>query len=554
VSRAEPRPTDGRQPERQAFAPWPRIRAAGRPDGRLRGVLLGALLLLALGCEGSGSAGRGLVVEDEVLDPRCTPVAGSFPSGLDLSPDDVDRGLLAQFQPPAVVVFDLTGERPRTLALQTIPEDSDMDGVADPDRSAALGFFPLSPLLGGIEVVAPDLALLSASNYEEVLFVDPDTAEQRTLIVESPAATGDFDPDHYPFLPPGGEAHLRAAVSTRACVFPPEPFDSLGDPIRPEARCDATLPGYFTSLTAGKTIAAGHLFVATSNLKSSGQSRFNPGSVLVYEWEEVDGIVRVRPDVDVPVIFTTGFNPTGVTPFVTASGRELVLVTVTGAIGAGTGGGNLKTPAAIDVIDAAQLRVAASIPLGFAGPSFDALAIDPSGRVALLGASSQRRLYAVDLAPLDDPLLYQGDAAPVLLDGLTAGFPDARIFSADRPLELPDRAEGPSAAVCEGLTHVAINAAGTEAFASEHCDGTLTRIRLDLTGSPPVPVPGDRFQVFLQNDLVAPLTPASIGLLRAPGPLRVRPGVPVADYEGPDVVLILGQPDAQLCGVRVEAR
>jgi hypothetical protein len=530
-----------------------------RRGGRVRRALLFAMLLLGVGCEGAGSAGDGLVVEDEVLDPRCTPIAGAFPSGLALSRGDVNRAILVQFQPAAVVVFDLTSERPRLLALQTIPDashpdDSDIDGVSDPDRSVALGFFPLSPLLGGVDIPFPDLALVSASNYEEVLFVDPRTPLQASVLVENPPASGGFHPDDFPFLPPGGEAHLRAAVSTRACVFPPDAIDSLGDPIPPEARCDPEVPGYFTSLTAGKAIASGHLFVATSNLRSSAQSRFNPGTVLVYEWEEASGLARVRPEVAAPVLFTTGFNPTGVTRFVTGSGRELVLVTVTGAIGAGTGSANVKTPAAIDVIDAARLRVAASIPLGYAGPSFDALAIDPSGRVALLGASSQRQLYAVDLAPLDDPRLYERDGAPILLDGLTAGFPDARIFTADHPLRLPDRASGPSAAVCDGLTHVAINAAGSEAFATDHCDGTLSRIRLDLAGSPAVPVPDERFQLFLQDDLVAPLTAASLGLPRAPGPLRVRPGVPGVDYEGPDVVLTLGLPDAQLCGVRVEAR
>jgi len=517
------------------------------------------ILLLGVGCEGTGSSGDGLVVEDEVLDPRCTPIAGSFPSGLALDRWNADRAVVVQFQPAAVLVFDLTTERPGLLALQTIPDDShpddsDIDGLSDPDRSAALGFFPLSPVLGGIDVAFPDLALVSASNYEEVLFVDPRTPLQAAVLVENPPPTGLYHPDFYPFLPPGGQAHLRAAVSTRACVFPPDATDSLGDPISPEARCDPAVPGYFTNLTAGKALASGHLFVATSNLKSAGQSRFNPGTVLVFEWEEVAGLVRVRPDVATPVLFTTGFNPTGVTRFVTTSGRELVLVTVTGAIGAGTGSGNVKTPAAIDVIDAARQRVAASIPLGYAGPSFDALAIDPSGRVALLGSSSRRHLYAVDLAPLDDPRLYERDGAPILLDGLTAGFPDARIFTADHPLVLPDRDSGPSPAVCDGLTHVAINAAGSEAFATDHCDGTLSRIRLDLAGSPPVPVPDGRFQVFLQDDLFAPLTAASIGLPRAPGPLRVRPGVPGVDYAGPDVVLTLGLPDAQLCGVRVEAR
>jgi hypothetical protein len=480
-------------------------------------------------------------------------VAGDFPPGFTLNPGDVNRGAMVQFNPPAVIVIGIGEEGPFALAQQTIPADSDMDGVDDATRSQEEGFFPLSPVMGGIYAVDADLGLVSASNYEEVLFVDLNDAEQVAVLVENPLPSGSFDPDHYPFLPPAGESHLRTAVSTRACVFPPSPFDSLGDPIPVEPRCDPAVPSFFSNLTDGSAVAAGRLFVATSNLRSSGRAAFYPGTVLVYAWEEVGGALRVRPHVDAPMLFTSGFNPTALTRYVTPSGRELVLVTVVGAIGAGTGGSNLRTEASVDAIDAVNLRVVASIPLGVAGPSFEPLALDPGGRVALLGASSQRQLYAVDLAPLDDPRLYEGDGPPVLLDGLTAGFPDARIFYADRPLLLPDRSDGPADAQCEGYTHTALDAAGVEAYATDHCDGTFTRIRLALAGSPPVPVPTDRFQVFRQDDLFAPLTAASIGLTRAPGPVRVRPGVPGFDYEGPDVFLTVGQPKAQLCGVRVNA-
>jgi hypothetical protein len=498
-------------------------------------LTLPVLAILAVaGCEGSGSSGGGLRVE------------------LRSNPGNVNRAAVVRPNPPGVSVFRLDSERPVLLVEETILPDSDRDGVDDSVRSQQEGFFPLYPVMGGIHALDSDLGLVSASNYEEVLFVDLNTAGQVAKLVENPAATGGFDPDHYPFLPPAGKIHLRTAVSTRACVFPADAFDSNGDAIPAETRCDPVVPGYFTNLTAGTAVAAGHLFAATSNLRNSGEASFYPGTVLVYEWDEVGEESHVRPDVATPVLFTTGFNPTALTRYVTASGKELVLVTLTGAIGAGTGAGNLGTPAAIDVIDAQRLRVAASIPLGLAGPSFDALAIDPSGRVALLGASSQRQLYAVDLAPLDDPRLYEGSGAPIPLDG-DSGFPDARIFSADHPLVLPDRIDGPPASQCEGFTHTAINAAGTEAFATDYCDGTFTRILLDLAGPPPVPVPPERFPVLRQDDLWAPLTAASLGLDRAPGPLRVRAGVPGLHYEGPDVLLTLGEPDGQLCGVRVPA-
>ena len=521
---------------------------------RTRHALVAAALL-GLACEGSGGGGDGLVVKDTILDARCTPVAGSLPSGFDLIPGDADHAALVQFLPPALVGFDLRASRPRVLTVGAIPpdgEDSDGDGVGDSARSSALGFFPLSPVMGEVAIPAPDLALVSASNYEEVLFVEPATGALRSALVRNPTDAPAFAAADYPFLPQDGVEAPRTAISTRACVYPGSgTLDSGGIGVTADSRCAAAPASFTTNLTAGKALAAGHLFVATSNLRSSGQARFYPGTVLVYDFDSTGGALRVSPDPETPVLWTTGFNPTGVTHYVTRAGRELVLVTVTGAIGAGSGSANVMTASAVDVIDAASLRIAASIPLGYAGPSFDRIAIDPSGRVGLLGASSRRELYAIDLAPLEDPRLYENDGAPVLLDGLTVGFPDARIFDADQPLVLPDRADGPPPAQCDGYTHVAIDDAGTLALATDYCDGTLARVRIDLSGAPAVPVPRERFTDGGSDPLFEPLS--SLGLVRGPSLLRVRPGAPGLDYTGPDVLVVVGLPDAQLCAIRVEA-
>jgi hypothetical protein len=519
----------------------------------VRRALLAAIAMVSLACEGSG--GGGFVVRDDPIDRRCTPLAGAFPSGLALIPGFANRASLVQLSPPALAFFDLDGERPQLLALGGVEPDSDGDEYLDSTRSQQQGFLPFTPLMGEVAVPRADLALISASNYEEVLLADPLTGAARSATLENADDAPGYLPEDYPFLPPGGTSATRRAVSTRTCVYPGNgAADSGGVAIAKDARCDASEPtSFFSNLTAGKTIAAGHLFVATSNLRNSGEARFYPGTVLVYELEEPGGALTLRPDPETPQLFTTRFNPTGVVRHVTGSGRELVLVTSSGAIGAGTGDGNVRSEAAVDVIDAASLRIAASIPLGFAGPSFDPLAIDPGGRIALVGASSRRELYAVDLAPLEDARLYEGDGPPVLLDGLTAGFPDARIFDAEHPLVLPERSDGAPPAECEGFTHVALNAAGTEAFATDFCDGTLTRIRVDLTGSPPVPVPRSRFQAWRLEPVFAALRPESVGLLRAPGVIQVRRGVPGVDYTGPDVFVLVGQPDAQLCALRVES-
>ena len=51
--------------------------------GRLLACL--AVCLLA-GCEGTGSAGGGLTIKDGLISASCTPLSGTFPSGLALVP------------------------------------------------------------------------------------------------------------------------------------------------------------------------------------------------------------------------------------------------------------------------------------------------------------------------------------------------------------------------------------------------------------------------------------------------------------------------------------
>ena len=510
-----------------------------------------AIALIALGgsaCEGSGDAGDGLVVERKPIAPNCTPVAGAFPSGLALLSQASHRAALVQTSPPGVAAFDLEAERPVPLAFDNIGTDSDGDGGDDATAIAPYVGFPLSPVMGGITALRDDLALVATSNYEQLLFYDPSAAAQRSAWVETPAS---FAPGAYPLLPPPGQTQLRTGLSTLACVRPSVPFDSTGEPTAASAACDPASPSYLTTLTAGAAVAAGRLFVATSNLASG--TRFHPGTVLVYEWLESGGALRVRPDAATPVLFTEPyFNPTGVARVVSPGGRELVLVTATGAIGSGTGAANVRTEGAIEVIDPSVPRIAAVIPLGLAGPSFEAPAVDPGGRIAFVGASSQRQVYAVDLRALDDANLYAGSGGPAILDGQSAGFPDARVFRAGAPLALPDRADGPPALLCEGFTEVALDAAGSELYATDFCDGTFTRVRLDLTGAPPVPFAADRFQIAAQERPFAPSN--AVGLLRAPGVVRVRPGAPGVDYRTPDVLVVAGQPDAQLCALRVESQ
>lgn len=489
------------------------------------------------------------MVRADVIVEGCTPLASveAFPPGLAVLPNDRRLAVMSQSGPNGFVVFDVFGTRPRLLSTHTLGVDSDGDLRDDAATLLAVRGAALYPVMGEIQALDDDLALASTSNYEQVLAFDPTTGGPIPVTLSLPAALPDIG---LPLFPEPGAQATRTGISTLACVFPTDAFDSMGRPIAPEPRCDATRASFLTNLTAGKARAGGRLFVATSNLP--GGVRFLPGTVLVFDWLEHAGAIEVRPSPTTPVLFTSGFNPTGVAGFRTAGGRELVLVTITGAIGGGVGPSNVLTEAFVDVIDPSVPRIVATIPLDFAGPSFDAPAIDPTGRIAWLGASSSRQLYAIDLRVLDDPRLYEAGQDPVRLDGLSIGGLDARIFTGNRPLVLPPRSDGRAAIDCEGLTDVTINAAGTEVFASDFCDGTITRVALDLDGSTDAPYPGERFRVIAQQNSFAPND--AVGELRSPGTLVVRPGIPGVDYTSPDVLVALGQPDPQLCGVRVESR
>lgn len=520
---------------------------------------IASLLLFGLGiagCEGSGSGGDGLIIQP---DPRlaCSSAGGFFPSGMSLLSPSAGLAAIVQFGPPGLAVyeFDLEKDRPVRTAFTNIGVDSDGDGIDDQAASATL--FPcrifcetqsggVIPVVGALNVVNDGLAFLSTSGYEQVLSFDPSSATAIELLIDVPAT---IPIGRHPMLPNPGSSANRRGVSTFVCVEPPDPFDSNDEPIVPDARCNPDVASFLTSFTSGATLAGNRLFVATSNFVIRNGA-YQPGTVLAFDWVEQAGGFTVRPLENNAVLFTTGFNPTGLAHHVTPSGRELVLVTVTGAILGASVPDSARTEAAIDVIDPSGPRIVATIPLGFAAPSFEAVAIDASAQIAWIGAVTSKQLYAIDLRALDDPRLYTGNGPPVILDGMSVGFPDARIFSADAPLILPERLDRASGGACGGWTYVATNASGTEAFATDFCDGTLTRVRFDVSGNPPIPFTPDRFQVVGQTTPFAP-TP-SPGEQTAPGFVAVRPGVPGIDYESPDVFVLVGDPGL-ICGIRIES-
>jgi len=249
------------------------------------------------------------------------------------------------------------------------------------------------------------------------------------------------------------------------------------------------------------------------------------------------------------------------TPY-SVGGRNFLLVTVSGAIGTvqddlGTSaveGGFLPlTDSAIDVIDADTLQLVATIPLGEAGLVGN-LAVHPGGRLAVVGSMIERALLAVDLAPLADADLPDETpmSGPVVLDGSTL-FGDAVVRDASNPYEVPARVEGGADPLnCPGLVAgVAFNDSGSMLYATDYCDGTL-----DIFAYVPPPFGGRPGlnpdpQVI---DLTAPSdTPNAVdtpphGL----GVVAVRPGDP-SSYAGPDVFVIVGEPNGLLCAVAIES-
>lgn len=513
---------------------------------------------------GSGASGGAPVIEVASADSRCAPLPGPFPAGLDLVPGVPGKAVVANFTPPSLLPFDLGPEPPAISApgsVPVIPPDSDGDGCEEP------GFPPCpitTPQPDGVLTVSASLALVTASAYEEVIFVSPASGQLVTGTVGTPAG---FAPRQYLYLPPPGSAAPRTAVSTTGCVpVVPGMTDSRGDPLAvpPVAWCLPGVSSFRPTFTSGAAVAAGRLFVSMSNLADNSvpqSAQYLPGVVLVYDFDISSGAPVVAPHATTPVLLTSGFNPTHVTAYRTPSGRDLILVTNSGAIGRRTddpatpaieAGGIALSPASIDVIDATTLRLLATVPLGAVGLAADRLAIDPTGRVALAGSAIGRALYGIDLAPLDT--LPAAPPAPLVLDGSSG--PDARIFYAGFPFIIPARPDGPAAVTCNGFVVSADwNTAATRLYATEFCDGTLVTIAADLSGSPTLDaLRGGRFSFLSLDHVLAPVSASSVGEPRAPGSLRVRSGQPGIDYTGPDVFLLAGSPEGLLCGIRVESR
>ncbi len=521
-----------------------------------------------LGCPANGSDGDAPLIQFSST-PECIVFAGGFPSGFSPLPGTGREAAVVQFLPTAILGLDLEPEPPRLLASNAIPGfpemasarcggqrvDSDLDGRPDTDLSDELGFQCLAPAAGNVRALSAELVALTTSGYEQILFLDPSDGELRVAELDAPPAGPGFVPADWPFWPPAGSLPFQSGFSTRACVFGAGFFDSLGAPIGANSRCDGTRDGFVTTFTADSLRVGDRLFVATSNLIRSSTAQFAPGTVLVFDLDLAAMPPRVGPAAMNSILLTTGYNPTSLTLYTTPAGRELVLVSVTGAIALGTGPGLVRTDSAIDVFDVDTLELIASVPLGPAGLGFGGVVVDPTERIGLIGAAADRVVFGIDLGALDSPSLGTGpEALPILLDGTTPGFADARVYDADTPFMLSKRAEGPPASLCSTQTSVAIKDDGSFVAATDFCDGTISLLDLDLPAARSTAL--DPNAVLTLNRVVnvtSPLVPTAVGQIRAIDRILIRPGTAGIDFNGPDVHFTAGLPEGAVCGIRIDA-
>ncbi|MFP6628452.1 MAG: hypothetical protein VCC67_05385 [Myxococcota bacterium] len=534
---------------------------------RLSFLLLILPVLVAGKCGGGDGGGSGpLVVDLPTSDPRCVALAdiGGFPPGYDFVPDPGGapapmRALAATSARSNLIplaIEKIPFEVPPGSAPLQLPADSDGDGNLEFFKSIA-----------GVVVLSSKLALVSVSgSLEGVVFVDPLGVSLRDVLVSVPAG---FDPaafTAFPGLPAPGESRAQTGITSTACIDAGvDALDSRGvrleDGVAPVFQCDGpgTFPASFTSAAA---VVGNRLFVAMSNLGvDAGQadSQFLPGVVVVYDFDSSVDPIAVGPTLDTAdgrsYLVTSGFNPTGLTGFA-AGGRDFLLVSHTGAIGiraddpntdALESGAVAITDGLIDVIDVEALELVATIPLLGANPAFDGLAIDPTGRVALFGDVNARRLYGIDLDVLASIGPAGSGGPPEVLDA-------AIVFDGTNPLELPALPGGAPLVTCPGqIEGVAFNAAGDAAYALDTCDGTVSALDVDLSGAPSTAELRDRIVFSTLSPATAPVRVDTLGRLRRPSSLRVRPGVPGVDYAGPDVFFMLGEPEGFLCGVRIDS-
>jgi len=427
---------------------------------RLRTLCL--LTALAVWLQGPGCGGENRI---KISSPKgATAIGSPFPADIEIPSIEAlrDRAWVVTSAPPiGLYRFDLTS----------------------PGHPYRFDFFDLSAVVAGVpnELVIVDerTALVTTSAGDAVIELDPGTGE------------------------------VRAEVDIDSPVTLPRTYrDSEGRRVRQIT----------PSFAAGAALIRDRLYVVTSNLKAAGADPVcDPGTVLVFDRDAGSEGRAYRPSAK-PVIVTTGFNPTEITPY----GTDLLLVTNTGVLAIREGSGLPLTEATVDIIDTTSDRIVGSIPMGLTAPSFKPISLTPDWERGFLGSAAYNHVYELDLAGLNQLIGTEPLFPPRFPERLKAGGGNPIVVT-----------EGPAFSK-EFVVQVEISASGAVAMATAFNSGTLGVI--DLSSIPAQPFP----EAIRITDPVPSLN--EVG----PGPLAVRPGVRGVDYTGPDLFILTGAPTGLL--------
>jgi hypothetical protein len=375
---------------------------------------------------------------------------------------------------------------------------------------------PPAPVIDDVWIESEALGWVTTSGYESAAPFDPRTGQPRSV---------------------------RSGGVTRTWL--PTGIVITGSFVRTDGLPVASFPTNFTSAVLR---VGNRLLVATSNLATFGSNaEFHPGTVLLFDLDDSDPGLLVAAPATPPYIVTTDPNPTALALLP----GGLVAVTNTGRLllsNPPAAGG----PASVDVIDAASGALVVSIPLGAAAPTFDAIAVDPSGSVGLLGSAVRRALYAVDLRGLDalplapgNPQAQRASCSGGSAPG-TGGVPCAferLIAGPSSPIWIPPCASCSSAT--DGyVAEVRFGASGDFAVATEFNDGVVALVAFDATDlGAPHRLLASRFGAPEGFAVTPPV--GTFGAETGPGPLLLVPSQSGA-LDGTDVLWLTNVPDGTL--------
>jgi hypothetical protein len=526
-------------------------------------LLLCSLVLQAESCWYTGPGGLRGAGEDDgniIDDPegRCTALPSPILPGLAFIPRP--EGLLfsdgplwiVNRVPQGLLAFNVDELPPMSKVPSrdvTIPADSDGDSV-----DGSVPDVP-QPIVNGVRIESNTLGLITAFDYDEVLFFNPANIDiemdgglaRYNVFLPADFNSTAFNDNDYPRLPRQADTSIsRTAASTMTCIRVDDDAKNSDTnlvevTVESLDRCDGEgEKTYYSSGTTGATVAEwvdesvikNRLFVSLNNpdvFPEVGTRVYRPGTVLAYDFSD-DGVSPVphKPvGVHPSVIFTEGYNPRDVISYTTTSGDNFVLVVVAGALSF-DGETFVKvelSEAFIEVIDPANLEVVDRVSLGNAALS-GVSALDPIKGVLVVGSVAERTLYGVDLDRLSNPAL---------------PWNVARLDIT--PL---DPAGG-----CRGsISGMSISDDLSEIYAVDYCDGTLTVVEADTDGT---------LHEIRQIELTAPANepPPAPGAdpgdvtLKIPGRIAVRPGTPGVSFEGSDLFVLVSQPEGLVCAQEV---